>query len=306
MSKRMIAVFTYILCITCGAHAEIVVWDGIGGCNPNHIQNTVEITQAGSFGFRAERDGQLAEIQNIWINSNVTGDVKVTIAYDENGGAGATQIWEMDLKTGESTGYLMRVNCEGAIGQENKIMADYFGDGLSEPGIIYAGGVAEHDVEFDGGIGYILIQGDCVGNLSLGEFNGCWEKACQNPYHGDITINGHLLGDLTAGSPHNVTITGTGEHTGNIYFNGNTEEQMKRRYLALRCFVWVALGDQSPKPPGIYRFEASPKEGERRAGMATLMRDCPRNLLQLHDLSRCCAAFPACARAKRDGVAKCP
>ncbi len=43
--------------------------------------------------------------------------------------------------------------------------------------------------------------------------------------------SGHLLGDLTAGSPHNVTITGTGEHTGNIYFNGNTEEQMKRRYF---------------------------------------------------------------------------
>ena len=25
--------------------------------------------------------------------------------------------------------------------------------------------------------------------------------------------------------------------------------------LAPRCFVWVNLGDLSPKPPGIYRFE---------------------------------------------------
>ncbi len=31
------------------------------------------------------------------------------------------------------------------------------------------------------------------------------------------------------------------------------------KQVAPRCFVWVTLGDQSPKPPGIYRFEASPK-----------------------------------------------
>ena len=27
------------------------------------------------------------------------------------------------------------------------------------------------------------------------------------------------------------------------------------RIVAPRCFVWVDLGDLSPKPPGIYRFE---------------------------------------------------
>ena len=54
---------------------------------------------------------------------------------------------------------------------------------------------------------------------------------------------------------------------------------------ALRCLVWVALlGDQSPNPPGVYRFEASPTGNGGPLGMATLMRRYPRNLQQLQDL----------------------
>jgi len=32
-------------------------------------------------------------------------------------------------------------------------------------------------------------------------------------------------------------------------------EATKQKKRAPRCFVWVDLGDLSPKPPGIYRFE---------------------------------------------------
>ena len=54
---------------------------------------------------------------------------------------------------------------------------------------------------------------------------------------------------------------------------------------ALLCLVWVALlGDQSPNPPGVYRFEAGPKGNAEPSGMAMFMRRYPRNLPQLEDL----------------------
>ena len=39
----------------------------------------------------------------------------------------------------------------------------------------------------------------------------------------------------------------------------------KSIFLAPRCSVWVASGDQSPGPPEIYRFETCPQAGQAEA-----------------------------------------
>ena len=42
--------------------------------------------------------------------------------------------------------------------------------------------------------------------------------------------------------------------------NTRSTDDTFKDYLALRCIVWVNQGDQSPSPPGIYRFRANPEE----------------------------------------------
>lgn len=94
---------------TNGALGDIYVWtENAEHCTIDDEDNTIEINEAGTYGFRAWNPSTqaLEEIQDLSVDSSVTGTVTVSIAYDAGGGDGATDIWELDLTAGSGTGNL--------------------------------------------------------------------------------------------------------------------------------------------------------------------------------------------------------
>ena len=77
-----------LLGLTSGALADIYVWtENAGDCDIDDDNNTITINEPGTYGFRAwDTVNTLEEIRSITVNSNVTGDVTVTIAWDGRGG----------------------------------------------------------------------------------------------------------------------------------------------------------------------------------------------------------------------------
>lgn len=71
-----------LLGLTSSAPAEILVWTlNPEGCYIDDGDNTIEILEAGTYGFRAwDGDSALEEIQSITVDSGVSDDVTVTIA----------------------------------------------------------------------------------------------------------------------------------------------------------------------------------------------------------------------------------
>ena len=90
-----------VFCTVGAAFADIEIWDGDDIDPPptiDHDLNTIEIEAAGTYGFRAwDGDAALEEIRSITVDSGVTGAVTVTIAWDEYGGDGATDVWTGNL-----------------------------------------------------------------------------------------------------------------------------------------------------------------------------------------------------------------
>lgn len=126
---RSIFVATVCLLSSTYSFADIHVWTyNSQNCTISDVDNTIQINVAGTYGFRAWNNDPgnpvLQDIQDITINSAVTGAVTVRIAYSSAGGDGAEEIKAMDLKTGASTGRLMVLRCSGAIGRDAPIKAD--------------------------------------------------------------------------------------------------------------------------------------------------------------------------------------
>ena len=66
--------------------------------------------------------------------------------------------------------------------------------------------------------------------------------------------------------------------------------------------MWVSLGDQSPKPPGIYRVQASPKGNGGRSGMVTFTSDVHVTYCRYKTY----VDAEACAQAKHAGSVESP
>jgi len=120
-----------IACVFCtvgAAFADIEIWAG-GDITPpptiNHDFNTIEIEAAGTYGFRAW-DGvdTLEEIQSITVDSGVTGDVTVTIAWDENGGNGAADLWTGNLTHATYAVDLAGLEISGGIATTDDFICD--------------------------------------------------------------------------------------------------------------------------------------------------------------------------------------
>ncbi len=174
-----------VLGVTSGAFGEIYVWQGDAeDCTLDHEDNTIQINEAGTYGFRAwdPATEELEAIQWIRAQIGVSGTVTVKIAYDAGGGAGATDVWEIDLSNA-TTGTLAKLEITEDLGQTNGVTVD------SVSGEVEMGGNLLNT--FDGG--------------DIGA---------------PITIGGLLSGNISADSARDITVDGTGTHTGSMTVRG--------------------------------------------------------------------------------------
>lgn len=179
MCRYILLSVCFLPCLVSSALADITVWEGGAvNCTISDLNHTIRINQPGTYGFRAERDSQLAEIQWIKVQSGVSGTVTVKIAYDGTGGDGATDVWEINLDNA-TTGILAELDIEGDLGEVAGVLVDSVS-------------------------GDVLVGGDLHETFDGGTITG------------DIVIAGTLSGDIEGDSIASVDVNGAGPHTGNI------------------------------------------------------------------------------------------
>ena len=111
---------------TNSALGDIYVWtENAEDCTIDHEDNTIQINEAGTYGFRAwDGSSALQDIQLLEVNPAVTGDVTVTIAWDENGGNGAADLWTGNLAHATYDVYLAGLEIAGSIATTDDFICD--------------------------------------------------------------------------------------------------------------------------------------------------------------------------------------
>jgi len=111
-----------MVCMTSSGIADIVFWEGDpNDCTYDNYYNTVTINVAGTYGIRAvdpndpNDPNDVLSIQNIDVDPNVAGTVTVTIAWDENGGNGAADLWTGNLAHASYDVYLAGLEISGRV-----------------------------------------------------------------------------------------------------------------------------------------------------------------------------------------------
>ena len=168
-----------LLCTVSSTYADIEVWAGnAGDCDISHIDNTIDINEPGTYGFRAWNGNVgnpvLEDIQNITIDPNVDGDVTITIAYSSAGGDGAAKLWEGDLTHSTETITLSGLEISGNLG--------------------YVGGGSSNTFDCDTVSGEISVGGLLIANVTANTLK-------------DVTISG--VGTHSG----SITTTNTYDHT---------------------------------------------------------------------------------------------
>jgi hypothetical protein len=231
-------VITCAFCAAAASFGDIEIWAG-GGITPpptiNHTLNTIEIEAAGTYGFRAW-DGvdTLEAIQNITVDSGVTGNVTVTIAYDAGGGDGATNVWQIDLTGGSGTGALAGLEISGNIATIGDVTCDSItgaidiGGNLGATGILHTK-LSASTVSAAITISGTIVDGDSLDAGTLGDvtIEGVGVNPVQgdihvtNNYSGTLTINHSFSGDLDCDGNVSGSISITGVTTGLVNVDGN-------------------------------------------------------------------------------------
>jgi hypothetical protein len=111
---------------TNSALGDVYVWtENAEDCTIDHEDNTIQINEAGTYGFRAwDGSSELEEIRSITVDSGVTGDVTVTIAWDQYGGNGAADLWTGDLTHATYAVYLAGLEISGSIATTDDFICD--------------------------------------------------------------------------------------------------------------------------------------------------------------------------------------
>ena len=188
----------WLLSATC-AFGDVLVWDGIAGnCTINDENNTITINEPGTYGFRAwDGSSALEEIQSITVNSTVTGDVTVTIAWDEYGGDGATDVWTGNLTHGTYAVYLAGLEISGSLG-------------TTAAGFTCEDVTGDIDITGSVATGGIVTFGDVTGDITVGGDMATGGNVSCDSVTGDITIGGNTYNTLDLGdvdSSSTITIT---------------------------------------------------------------------------------------------------
>jgi hypothetical protein len=229
---------SFVACIglffVSGAFGNIVVWtNNAQYCEISDVNNTIQINAAGTYGFRGETGGVLNEIAEITLGANVTGTVTVTIAYDANGGVGATNVEQIILGKDNDNilGVIAGITISGNLATEGNVSCD------SITGPVTVGGTLDDDVD-NGHLlaatsvtGAITLTGGLIGHINVGTLGditiGDAPGICDgnitiaNEYTGAFNMTEAFRGDLVlhnnlAGSIH---ITGT--YYGHIVVDGD-------------------------------------------------------------------------------------
>ena len=190
MLRRTLLTVCCLMGATC-AFADIHVWEGSADdCTIYHDNNTITINEPGTYGFRAwDTVDTLEEIQSITVNSNVTGDVTVTIAWDEYGGDGATDLWEGNLTHGTYAVELAGLEISGSLGTTAAgfTCEDVTGDIDIGGNVATAGDVTFGDVSGDIDFGGGVASG---GDVNFGDVSGYMDIL--DSLNGVLQVNGDL------------------------------------------------------------------------------------------------------------------
>ena len=198
----------WLLGATC-AVGDIFVWEGIAGnCTLDHDNNTITINEPGTYGFRAwDGSSALEDMALIEVNPAVTGNVTVTIGWDEYGGNGALDLEKGNLTHATYDVYLAGLEISGSLGTTSTgfTCEDVTGN-ISVGGSIATGG----DVTCADVSGDICVGGD------LGNLGSPYTEFRADDVAGTFTIAADLwddvivntLGDFTAGDSSGSTVTG--------------------------------------------------------------------------------------------------
>jgi len=133
------------------------------------------------------------------------GDVTITILPSGTHTYGAANVKKIIIRGTGIDGVIAGITISGNLATDGDVMCNDITGDIDVAGSFGDGpGELTYDMTTDTGTGDISIGnseagGDCVGDLDLGAYAG-----------GEITINGLLLGNLEAGNPHDVTISGAG------------------------------------------------------------------------------------------------
>ncbi|MBU0638426.1 MAG: hypothetical protein KKB50_06135 [Planctomycetes bacterium] len=205
MSKRYAAAIYGALCLATSAYGTNFIEECGGLAEPddyhiNHLLGVITILEPGIYKFHAHDNGGLGFIDEIIIDGGVTGDVTITIgSCDVAGEPGAQDVGRIYLAhAGAWTATIKELHIAGDFSYKGPTVANQIGDTGSETFDV-AGDVL-NNIEVTGDIRADI---DVTGNIA-----------------GNIAIGGLLAGDLSCTTAQDITLNGTGTHTGDITIEG--------------------------------------------------------------------------------------
>jgi hypothetical protein len=220
-----------LLCATNSTLANIYVWEGNPAhCTISHVDNTIQINVAGTYGFRAwnPETEELEDLQNITIDSGVSGPVSVMIAYDEGGDNGAVNLRQGDLTVDGQEVYLGGLEISGSIATTGDFICDNITGTVDIDGDIgVTAGTrkffvqnAEAAIIVHGSLkAYNTLEAETLGDVEICSHPTQGDIAIKNDYAGTLTIHPTMYGDVRIGERDaGGNVTTASELTGTLDF----------------------------------------------------------------------------------------
>jgi len=222
-----------LLGMTSSAPGDILVWTLNGeDCTIDDEDNTIQINEPGTYGFRAWNGNPespvLEDIQNITIDSGVDDDVTVMIAYDDNGANGAVNLREGDLTVDGQDVYLAGVEISGSIATTGDFICDNITGTVDIDGDIgVTAGTrkffvhnAEAAIIVHGRLrAYNTLEAETLGDVEICSHPTQGDIAIKNDYASTLIIHPIMYGDIRIGErDQEGNVTTASDLTGTLSF----------------------------------------------------------------------------------------
>jgi hypothetical protein len=201
---------------TSGALGNIYVWtENAEGCTIDHVNNTIQINEPDTYGFRAwnPQTEALEDIQDITIDSGVDDEVTVMIAYDEYGDNGAVNLRQGNLTVDGYEVYLAGLEISGNVATTGDFICDNITGTVDIDGDIgVTAGTRKFFVQNATApiivcgrlLAYNTLEAETLGDLTVYGQPGLpvqGDITITNTYAGTLFIDHRFDGDLTIGDP---------------------------------------------------------------------------------------------------------